>query len=185
MLRFLIPLVIAFSFDTVFHVGFAQEASYTVNPGDRLRVSVWRETDMDREIVVPPDGTISFPLAGSVVVEDKTPPQIEDELTERLSNKIRAPQVSVSIVDVEGNRAYLLGQVNQPGSYILNARMRVAQLISMGGGLTEFARSRRIVILREGPGGTQRINVDIDAILKGRDAEGDVRLEAGDVVYVP
>ncbi|MEL7547708.1 MAG: polysaccharide biosynthesis/export family protein [Pseudomonadota bacterium] len=164
----------------------AQTPEYTLNPGDQLSISVWGEDDLNRQVDVLPDGQISFPLAGVISVAGKSVAQIETEIEALLQPKIRAAEVNVTVTSIAGNRVFVLGEVNSPGTYVMTSRMNVAQLISLAGGVTTFAKENRIVILRGKGPQALRIPVNLNSILSGDDRLTNYYvLFAGDVVYVP
>ena len=165
---------------------WSQAAEYKLNPGDQLSISVWGEDDLNRTVDVLPDGQISFPLAGPISVEGKTVAAIEAEIEALLESKIRSAEVNVTVTSIAGNRVFVLGEVNSPGTYVMTSRMNVAQLIAQAGGVTTFARESRIVILRgKGPQALS-IPVNLNSILSGDDKLTNYYvLLAGDVVYVP
>ncbi len=185
-MRFVLTTIIAFLFVTP-HIAQAtdDETAYRLNPGDQLHVSIWREDGMDRQLVVLPDGAITFPLAGRVMVAGKTSTEIEALLEAELAKTMRSPKATVAISAVDGNRAFLLGKVQRPGSYVLSAHMTVPQLISMAGGLAEFAKEGRIVIVRGTGSDAERIRVNLSKLLNGDTDQTDYTLKAGDLVIVP
>jgi len=158
---------------------------YNVNTGDAIEVSVWKEPDLTKTIVVRPDGKFTFPLAGEIVAAGRTVTQIQTDITSRLQKFIPEPVVTAAITALEGNRVYVIGQVNKPGSYVMNPRLNVLQALSMAGGMTAFAGTNDIIVLR-GTGGKQRVmQFHYGEVSKGRNLEQNVALEAGDVVVVP
>jgi polysaccharide biosynthesis/export protein len=156
---------------------------YRLNPGDVLRVSVWREEGLERELLVQPDGTISFPLAGQVAATNRTVGELEGEIAQRLERYIPGPVVTVELIEARGNIVYVLGEVNNPGAFQLARPTTVMQALSQAGGLTPFAGRGRIRVVR-------KLN-DADTVVPfkyGDVADGeapDVELRAGDVVIVP
>src|ERR1700752_2338642 len=126
----------------------AQDANYTVKPGDTLSISVWKEPDLRRPALVRPDGSFSFPLVGEVDARGKTVPQINKIMSDRLAKYIADAVVTVSIQEIKGNKVYVIGQVNKPGEFIMNPSVDVMQALSMAGGTTPFASLGDIVILR-------------------------------------
>lgn len=160
---------------------------YTLNPGDQLQVSVWREETLSRNLVILPDGTIGFPLVGTVKLAGLTVAQAEKLLNDKLSATIRAPRTTVVVNSVAGNRVYIIGRIGAPGGYVLQADTTLPQLISLAGGFAEFAKENRIAVLRRTDGGTSRIGFDLGRLLKGELDErvADFSLQAGDVIVVP
>lgn len=160
---------------------------YTLNPGDALQVSVWREAELTRQLVILPDGTIGFPLVGRLEVAGKTTTQAEEALEAELIKTIRSPRVTIVVTSVEGNRAYVIGKINAPGAYTMQAPMTVAQLITLAGGFTEFAKENKIIVERTKNGAVERRRVDLSGLLRGNvdDEDATDYLQAGDLVIVP
>jgi polysaccharide export outer membrane protein len=163
----------------------AQEAAYSVKPGDLLQVAVWKEPELQRPVLVRPDGAFSFPLAGEVDARGKSVSDLQKLLTERLRKYISDPVVTVSVQEVRGNKVYVIGQVNKPGEFIVNPSVDVMQALSMAGGGTAFASLGNIVVLRRKSGQQTAIPFKYTEVLKGRELEQNIMLEAGDVVVVP
>lgn len=163
----------------------AQEAAYLLNPGDVLTVSVWKEEGLEREVVVLPDGTIAFPLAGHLKAAGETPEAVQQAIAERLQPYIPDAVVTVSVKQASGNFVYVLGQVRQPGAYPVGGMVDVMQALSLAGGLTPFASRHHIVILRRQ--GDQQVSLPFDyADVEDGDAlDSNVELRSGDVVVVP
>jgi len=165
----------------------AQEADrpYVVLPGDVLQVSVWKEPDLQLEVLVRPDSAFSFPLAGDISTRGLSVVQLQEELKSRLSRYVSSPVVTVSVKGVFGNKIYVIGQVNNPGEFIVNPQVDVMQALSMAGGLSAFAAANDIKILRRR--GTQQtaISFNYNDVLKGRILEQNIVLQAGDIVVVP
>ena len=159
---------------------------YTVKPGDTLLVSVWREPELQRPVLVEPDGTFAFPLCGTIDAHDKTVAQLQQQITQHLGHYITNPVVTVSLQKIAGNRVYVIGQVKKPGTFIVNPRVDVMQAISMAGGTTPFASLGNIKILRRMANGQQEaLPFDYSDVLHGNDLDQKVTLKAGDVVDVP
>jgi polysaccharide export outer membrane protein len=179
-----LPLVLTFV--TV----FAQEsqppvASYKVLPGDVLQISVWKEPDLQMEVLVRPDGAFSFPLAGDISSNNRSVLDLQEEITTRLSRYLSDPVVTVSVKEINGNKIYVIGQVGRPGDYVVNSQVDVMQALSMAGGMTPFAALNDIKILRR-VGQTQRaIQFRFNDVAKGDDLEQNIILQSGDVVVVP
>lgn len=164
---------------------YAQEAAYSVKPGDLLQVSVWKEPELQRPVLVRPDGAFSFPLAGEVDARGKSVSDLQKLITERLRKFISDPVVTVSVQEVRGNKVYVIGQVNKPGEFIVNPSVDVMQALSMAGGGTAFASLANIVVLRRKSGQQTAIPFKYTEVLKGRELEQNIMLEPGDVVVVP
>jgi polysaccharide export outer membrane protein len=156
-----------------------------VQPSDLLQVSVWREPELTQQVVVRPDGGFSFPLVGEVNAVGKTVEELRRELAEQLGGFIPDVVVTVSVLEIRGNKIYVIGQVNQPGEFIVNPRVDVIQALSLAGGTTAFASPSQIFVLRRDNAQQRRLPFNFDAVLRGRDLEQNILLRSGDVVVVP
>jgi polysaccharide export outer membrane protein len=159
--------------------------TYTVKPGDVLAVAVWKEPDLQGPVLVRPDGTFSFPLAGQLDARGRSVLELQQMLTDKLKKYISDPVVTVSISEVKGNKVYVLGQVNKPGEFIVNPRVDVMQALSMAGGTTAYAALGDIVILRRTESGQQSLPFHYAEVARGRNLQQNIMLQAGDVVVVP
>ena len=164
---------------------YAQEVGYTVKPGDTLRISVWKEPELQGPVLVTPDGAFAVPLVGQVDARGKTVTELQQTVKERLTQYISEPVVTVSVEDIKGNKVYVIGQVARPGEFIVNPRVDVMQALSMAGGTTPFASLGNIIILRRSGTLQEAIRFDYTAVVKGRGLEQNIELRAGDVVVVP
>ncbi|MEX0729660.1 MAG: polysaccharide biosynthesis/export family protein [Aquisalimonadaceae bacterium] len=163
----------------------AADREYRLGPEDVLEISVWKEEDLQREVLVRPDGGISFPLAGNIQVAGKTVDQVRQELAGRIHEYIPDAVVSVSVLQVAGYQIYVLGQVNAPGQYAVGRYVDVAQALTLAGGLTPYASANRISVLRRTDNGEQVFPFSYSAMQKGRGLEQNILLQSGDVVIVP
>ncbi|MGA2842367.1 MAG: polysaccharide biosynthesis/export family protein [Steroidobacteraceae bacterium] len=166
-------------------VVLAQDATYTVKPGDILKVSVWKEPDLQGPILIRPDGGFSFPLVGEVDGRGKTVAELQVIMTQRLSKYISDPVVSVSVTEIHGNKVYVIGQVVKPGEFIVNPSVDVMQALSMAGGMTAFASLANIIILRHNGTTRTALHFDYTDVAKGKKFTDDIQLQSGDVVVVP
>ena len=160
---------------------------YRVNAGDALAIYVWNEESLTREMIVLPDGSVSFPLAGKVQVGGKTVADAEQALIEGLSQYLKdAPSVTISPLQLAGNKIYVLGKVNRPGEYPINRPTDVMQALALAGGLNTFASESSISVLRRNDAGVQQAMPFHYGDVKGGEAlETNIVLKAGDVVVVP
>ncbi|MEM6639992.1 MAG: polysaccharide biosynthesis/export family protein [Pseudomonadota bacterium] len=161
-------------------------ADYRINPGDVLQVSVWNEEELNREVLVRPDGGISFPLAGDIAAAGRTAEQIQEAISARLDTYIPDAVVTVAALAVNGNKIYVLGKVARPGEYVMNSGLDVMQALAIAGGVTSFAAENKIRILRRGPSGQQQaLPFRYGEVKEGKDLESNILLSSGDVVVVP
>ena len=163
----------------------AQDANYTVKPGDMLSISVWKEPDLQKDTLVRPDGSFSFPLVGEVDAKGKTVADLNKLMAQRLAKFISDPVVTVSIQEIKGNKVYVIGQVTRPGEFIMNPTVDVMQALSMAGGTTPFAALGDIVVLRRTPTGKQSIPFRYNDVVRGKRMDQNIDLQSGDVVVVP
>lgn len=166
-------------------IAAAAASDYLVNPGDIISVSVWREADLRADVLVRPDGKFSFPLAGDVQAQGNTVEQIREQVTKKLNRYIPDPVVSVSVLAINGNKVYVIGQVNRPGEINANPQVDVLQALSLAGGTNPFAQVNDISILRRTDKGLVSIPFRYGDIEKGKRLEQNIVLQAGDVVVVP
>ncbi len=186
------PLVIAVTLSLLVLIApsLAQDAqsivaSYKVLPGDVLQISVWKEEDLQMEVLVRPDSAFSFPLAGEISTRNRSVIELQEEVTQRLSRYISDPVVTVSVQQVLGNKIYVIGQVNRPGVFTVNPQVDVIQALSMAGGTTPFAALNDIKILRRTGDQQRAISFRYNDVVKGNTLEQNIILQSGDVVVVP
>jgi polysaccharide export outer membrane protein len=160
-------------------------ATYRVGPEDVLDISVWREDALKKEVLIRPDGGLSYPLIGEVQAAGKTVLEIRNEIARRLERFIPDPAVSVSVVKVGSQRIYVIGKVNKPGEFPVGRYVDVLQALSMAGGLTPFADANEIRVLRRDADREVVLPFEYARIVRGQKLEQNVQLRAGDVVVVP
>lgn len=166
-------------------VARAQDAAYSVKPGDVLQISVWKEPELQREVLVRPDGGFSFPLVGEVNARGQSVADLNKIVSERLAKYIADAVVTVALQEVKGNKVYVLGQVNRPGEFVVNPSVDVMQALSMAGGATPFAALNDITILRRGGDKRTALSFRYGDVSRGRSLEQNIQLQSGDVVVVP
>lgn len=159
---------------------------YKLNPGDVLQISVWKEEGLEQQVLVLPDGDISFPLAGHIKAAGLSPEQLQKVLHTRLKNFFADPVITVTVVQVGGNKIYVIGQVGNPGEFPANRPIDVMQALSLAGGLTTFAADKDIKVLRRDANGKQRaLAFNYSEVSKGNQLNTNILLQPGDVVVVP
>ncbi len=171
--------------------GVPTPADYVIGADDVLQVNFWRDKDMTVEVVVRPDGKITLPLLSDVQAAGFAPEQLRDRLTEQARRYMVDPTVTVVVKQINSRRVFITGEVNKPGMYPLNDRMTVVQLIALAGGLTEFAKSKDIVIMRADTGGARPAGEPMALAFNWKDfvarknLKQNVELRPGDTVIVP
>jgi polysaccharide export outer membrane protein len=161
------------------------EPVYELNPGDVVRISVWREEELLREARIQPDGTVSYPLVGSVQAAGKSADAVAAAIKARLEEFIPDAVVTVELLEAQGYRIYVIGEVNRPGEYQLAQPITVMQALSIAGGLTPFAGTSGIRILRTQTDPQMNLAFDYRAVTNEGEMQKNIFLEAGDTVIVP
>jgi len=159
-------------------------AGFRFGIGDALEVRVYREPELSGEFMISADGAIQFPLAGPIVAVGATAPEVAARITEALAGRyLRDPQVTVLLKDVQSRKVSVLGQVEDPGTFVYQESMTLVEAVSKAGGLGKLAQPQRVKITRIRDGGEQTFVVDLERVLDGR--APNLVLQAGDVVFVP
>jgi polysaccharide export outer membrane protein len=158
---------------------------YHLQPGDLLTVSVWKEQDLTLEVLVRPDGGVSFPLVGDVAASGKSVEALRQEFTERLKHYIPSPVVTIAAKTIGGNHVYVVGKVLRPGEYPFSRPVDVMQALSLAGGTTSFAAVNDIVILRRENGLLKALPFHYAEVEHGKGLMQNIVLESGDTVVVP
>jgi Periplasmic protein involved in polysaccharide export len=158
---------------------------YRISAEDVLQISVWKEEGLEKEVVVRPDGGISFPLAGDVPAAGKTPVEVEAEIAQRLQRFIPDAVVTVSVMQLKGLRIYVSGKVRSPGQFTVGRYVDVLQAITLAGGLTPFANEDDIKILRRENGKEVVYKFNYGDVRSGKKLDQNILLQTDDVVVVP
>ena len=159
--------------------------SYLIGPGDILEISVWKEEGLQKEVLVRPDGGISFPLVGEIEAGGKTAVQLQESIVKNIKRFIPDPVVTVSVLKVNDNKIFVVGKVKRAGEFIATHYIDIMQALAMAGGLDPYAKSGDIKILRRVNGKTQAIPFEYDTVAQGDRLEQNIILKSGDVVVVP
>ena len=173
-----------------YKVDMVAPSEFLLGPEDVLNVTIWKNQDLSREVVVRPDGMISMPLVGDIQATGLTANLLAKRIAERLTEYLASPIVFVHVKDVNSYFIYVMGEVAKPGKYSLKSYANVMQGISLAGGFTPYAKKNKIKVLRvsaEGPNGKHQIEIPVqyDEILKGNAVPGNFFLRIGDVIVVP
>lgn len=162
------------------------ESTYEMGPQDILHISVWKDEILSREVIVRPDGFISFPLIGEVLAEGRTVGSLTKEMDDRLTKFVSDPRISIGVKEVNSFKIFVIGKVNSPGGFQIGQYTDVMQALSLAGGLTPFAREGSIKVLRRKKNeGQTTFPFDYGEVLKGHSLEQNIVLHRGDVVMVP
>lgn len=162
-----------------------KDSDYIIGQGDVLVISLWKDESLTREVVVLPDGTISFPLIGTSVAEGRTVNELKSDIAQKIQRFVPDPVLSVAVKSVNSMYIYVIGRVNNPGRFVLNSNVNVLQALAMAGGLTPFAADNRIKIIRTVNGVSSTLNFRYGDVAKGQHLEQNIMLKRGDVIIVP
>ena len=163
----------------------ANRDHYMIGPEDVLYIHVWKEDAVSRTVPVRMDGNISLPLIHEIKAAGLTPLQLEAAITEKLKGFYENPTVSVIVMETNSFKVYVSGEVRTPGVYRLRSDTTILQIIPMAGGFTEWAKQRKILVIRKENGKETRFTVDYKKAMKGDDPSSNVILKAGDTIIVP
>lgn len=160
-------------------------SDYRIEAGDVLQVSVWGEDALKQEVLVLPDYSISFPLAGVLSAKGQTVQSLTEVLSQKLNPFIPSANVHVSVRQVRGSMIYVLGKVNRPGAFPLDKNISVLQALSLAGGMATFADENGIKVIRQQDGQSVALLFRYGQIAAGKALEQNIALISGDVVLVP
>jgi len=162
----------------------AADNDYVIGPDDVLRISVWKEPEMNVTLPVRSDGKISMPLINEVVAAGLTPFGLQQEIAKRALEFVARPQVSVVVVEVRSKKIYIVGEVTRPGTYPYASGLTALQALTTAGGLNQFANSKRIVVLRKQNSAAVTLHFDYNAVVRHGDIKADIDLKPGDTIVV-
>ena len=161
------------------------DPAYQIGPEDVLDISVWKEPDVSRVVPVRPDGRISLPLINDVQAAGSSPQQLAKTISEKLRKYLNEPQVTVIVTQINSQRVFVVGEVLKAGAFPLIPGMTVLQALSSAGGFTTFADVKKIHVMRLHDGKHVELPFNYREVLKGDNADQNIKLEPGDTVVVP
>jgi polysaccharide export outer membrane protein len=164
------------------------DSTYLIGPGDVLSISLWKDEALTKDVVVLPDGIISFPLIGLLKAGGKTVPQLWAEIEEKIAQYVTEPVLNVEVKQVNSMLIFVIGRLNMTsssGRLVLNANANVLQALAMAGGLNTFAKRNSIKIFREERGKTLMFLFHYDDVVEGKRLEENIELKRYDVIVVP
>ena len=159
--------------------------AYTIQPGDVLTVSVWKEKELQADVLVRPDGGLSFPLAGDIQASGRSVEEVRALIEKGLKRYIPDPAVSVAVKQIGGNFIYVIGKVNRPGQFPFSKPLDVMQALALAGGATPYAALNDIRILQRDASGLRSVPFHYNDVEKGRELGQNILLKSGDTVVVP
>ena len=165
--------------------GTTDDDHYLVGAGDVLYVSIWKDDVLTRNVTVSPDGTFTFPLIGSIQAAGRSLSELRHELEQKLAPFVPDPVLDLELKQVNSMFIFVLGRVNNPGRFALNAPVNVLQALAIAGGLTPYANRKEIQVIREEESGTRAYAFNYKDVTRGRSLEENIRLQRGDIILVP
>jgi polysaccharide export outer membrane protein len=165
----------------------AVDSNYPIGPGDILGISVWKDEALTKDVVVLPDGVISFPLLGLIQAAGKTVAQLKAEMEEKIQQYVSEPVVNVEVKQVNSMVVFVIGRVNVPaaGRLVLNSNLNVLQALAMAGGLNPFAKRNSIKVFRKEGNETLIFPFHYDDVVEGKRLEENIQLKRYDIIVVP
>ena len=161
-------------------------AGYRIGAGDALQINVWNEPAASvGSVVVRPDGKISLPLVKEVDVLGLTPTELEKVLAARLAHFIRDADVTVVVQQIHSKKVYLIGAAKREGPVPLLSNMTILQVLAEAGGLTDYAKKKKIYLLRDENGKQVKHLFDYEAVIKGEHIEQNIPVLPDDTIVVP
>lgn len=164
--------------------GLPLPTDYVIGPDDVLGVVFWRDADMSGDVTVRPDGNITLPLIRDVKAAGLRPDELREAITKAATKFIEEPNVTVVVRQINSRNVFITGNVARPGPYQVSGQMTVLHLISVAGGLTEFADSKKIFIMRTEQGKMQSRRFNYNEVSEGKKLEQNIVLQPGDTVVV-
>jgi polysaccharide biosynthesis/export protein len=158
---------------------------YVIGTDDVLSIVYWKDKDMSADAKVRPDGRIALPLINEVQAAGLTPEQLHKKLTEESKKYMEDANITVVVREINSRKAFITGEVNKPGPYPLTAPTTVMQLISMAGGLREYADAKKIMIMRNDNGRQISLPFNYKDVASGKRLQQNIELKPGDTVVVP
>lgn len=163
----------------------ADSSTYVIGAQDVLNVSVWKEPELSGPVTVRPDGKITLPMVNDVYVVGMTTEELQQLLAEKLKPFVNVPQVTVSPREINSRKVYLIGQVAREGAVRINSSMTVLQVIAEAGGLRDFAKRKKIYVMRAENGKQVRYPFNYDEVIQGKNTKQNIELQPGDTIVVP
>jgi len=170
---------------TVVPKGVDTPPDYVIGPDDILSIVFWRDKDMSDDVAVRPDGKISLPLINEVQASGLTPEQLRVALTTAANKFVEDPAVTVVVKAINSRKVFITGMVAKPGPYALSGPTTVLQLIATAGGVAEYAKSDRIMVMRTENGKTNGRRFNYKDVSEGRNLQQNIELKPGDTIVVP
>jgi polysaccharide export outer membrane protein len=165
--------------------GVTMPPEYTIGADDVLSVIFWRDKELTADVTVRPDGKISLPLLNDVQARGLTPAQLKDRIVEESKKYVEDPNVTIVVKEIRSRKVFITGEVKKPGPYALTGSMTVLQMISISGGLGDYAKSEKITIVRNENGKPVSFRFNYKEVIEGKKLAQNIELRPGDTIIVP
>jgi polysaccharide export outer membrane protein len=163
----------------------ADSDRYVIGAEDVLYIHVWKEDTLSKTVAVRIDGKISMPLVDEIQAAGLTPLQLKEVLIKKIKEFLEIPNVTVIVMEANSHKVFISGQIRSPGVYRLRSETSIVQMISMAGGITEWANQKKIILIRKENGKEKRITINYKKIIQGEDFGSNILLKPGDTIIVP
>ena len=158
---------------------------YTIGADDVLSIVFWRDKELTAEVTVRPDGKISLPLLNDIQASGLTPAQLKDRIVEESKKYVEDPNVTVVVKDIKSRKVFITGEVRKPGLYPLTSSTTVLQMISIAGGLADYAKPDKISVVRVENGKPLSFKFNYKEVIEGKKLNQNIELKPGDTIIVP
>lgn len=159
--------------------------NYVIGRDDVLSINVWKEPEISRVVEVRPDGKISLPLVGELQASGLQPIELQKQISDHLKSYVSNPEVTVIVQEVRSQKFNVIGEVARPGTYPLSKPMTVLDGLALAGGFRDFAKEKKIYVLRKQASGEVRLPFNYKKVVKGQNQSQNIALESGDTIVVP
>jgi polysaccharide biosynthesis/export protein len=158
---------------------------YTIGADDVLSIVFWRDKELTADVTVRPDGKISLPLLNDVQATGFTPAQLKDRIVDESKKYVEDPNVTVVVKQINSRKVFITGEVRKAGPYSLTAPTTVLQMLSIAGGLGDFAKSEKIMVVRTENGKPVSYKFNYKEVIEGKKLAQNIELKPGDTIVVP
>jgi polysaccharide export outer membrane protein len=164
--------------------GAVASTDYRLASGDKLRIEVYKDTQLSQSLQVRPDGKVTLPLVGDVAAAGRTSMELRDAIVTGLRDYIKEPVVTVIVVETTPQLIYVTGEVTKPGPVTMSGPLTILQALAIAGGFTDFANRKEILVMRGGPSGQKTLTFNYKDAIDPDNRRPPLMLQAGDTVIV-
>jgi polysaccharide export outer membrane protein len=165
--------------------GVNMPSEYTIGADDVLSIIFWRDKELTADVTVRPDGKISLPLLNEVQATGLTPALLRERIVEESKKYVEDPNVTVVVKEIRSRKVFITGEVKKPGPYLLTGSTTVLQMISIAGGLADYAKTDKISIVRVENGKPVSFRFNYKQVIEGKKLAQNIELKPGDTIIIP